>query len=1028
MTKRNFISILLCFLMILSSILIVSMPSYAESNNNEVTEVSCGPAYTGILKKDGSLWMVGANSYGQLGDGTTEAKTSPVKVMENVAQVSCGNNSTGVVKKDGSLWVTGRNDYGQLGDGTTEDKHSWVKIMDDVEQVTFGYYHTGIIKKDGSLWMAGNNGNGQSGPITYADYIPEKVLSPQKVMDDVIQVSCGEHHTGILKKDGSLWMAGRNDVGQQGDGQTNSNISPVKIMDGVLQVSCGASHTGILKKDGSLWMTGSNSNGQLGDPDTMSFKRTPYKIMDGVLQISCIGLRTGILKEDGSLWMLGKNTYGAHGDSTTEDRTSPVKVMDGVAKVCCGSNHTGVLKQDGSLWMAGRNKYGQLLDGTTEDKHSFIIIDASDISNEGSNWEWGKDNYPFINDGAFFGDSRYISNEDFLTFLSKCSNADIKRMAAYYGKADDYHPHIHTSLGYRKNRLCNFLQNNLVEWKGSCNGMALTAAFFKTGIYDPIDFGAAHTYLLDNVKAGEDTDLESFINIYHISQFCSWNIYNEKNEEVKTKEFPGLIDELYSKARLINDSKHEIIVVTLYEKNPDGTTDGHTVLCFGAEDGQWSFIDKTYNRRLLIADPNEADTSYIYISSDSKDAYYYGYSEFGYIDLKLETQGLIANYERPNSLPLLISTNKNIVIVGDDGRGKLIIENGKIRIEGSSSNKWIADMVSLKGDSTDIDGNNTIIRLFSDSESFTVMPYEGEELGVSLFFRDIAVDIEGKADSAVAGNDGSVVLNGAEGEVSVGLTFDNSKLDFSDVEGTANGDVTITPDQDSVIVSGDISDYTFTNIDRKANEIEVTVPGDADKKITLNDQEELVILDDHSTCDHEYGEWKLVKEPTCSETGKQERVCLKCDSKEVKVVPLTEHTYGPWKTTSKATETAKGEKTRTCSVCGGTETKTIAMLKPTLKAVKILKPVAAKKAATIKWKKISKTNLKKIKKVQIQYSMDKNFKKGVKTKYASAKKTSYKLTKLKSKKKYYVRIRAYTKKNGVVHVSKWSSKKPFKVK
>ena len=39
-----------------------------------------------------------------------------------------------------------------------------------------------------------------------------------------------------------------------------------------------------------------------------------------------------------------------------------------------------------------------------------------------------------------------------------------------------------------------------------------------------------------------------------------------------------------------------------------------------------------------------------------------------------------------------------------------------------------------------------------------------------------------------------------------------------------------------------------------------------------------------------------------------------------------------------------------------------------------------------------------------------------------------KIKSLKAKKKYYVRIRAYTKKKGVVHVSKWSAKKPFKTK
>lgn len=146
------------------------------------------------------------------------------------------------------------------------------------------------------------------------------------------------------------------------------------------------------------------------------------------------------------------------------------------------------------------------------------------------------------------------------------------------------------------------------------------------------------------------------------------------------------------------------------------------------------------------------------------------------------------------------------------------------------------------------------------------------------------------------------------------------------------------------------------------------------------------------------------------------------------VIPATGHSYGAWRTTKKATETAAGQKVRNCTVCGAGEAGTVAKLKPTLPAVSIKKPAAAKKAAVIKWKKISNKNQKKISSIQIQYSMDKNFRKGVKT--ATAKKTavSKKITKLKSKKKYYVRIRAYKKDKKDVHVSKWSAVKTVKIK
>ena len=100
-----------------------------------------------------------------------------------------------------------------------------------------------------------------------------------------------------------------------------------------------------------------------------------------------------------------------------------------------------------------------------------------------------------------------------------------------------------------------------------------------------------------------------------------------------------------------------------------------------------------------------------------------------------------------------------------------------------------------------------------------------------------------------------------------------------------------------------------------------------------------------------------------------------------------------------------------------------------LPAVKITKAKASGKSATVKWKKVSKKNQKKIAKIQIQYSTDKNFASAdTKIKFAKKNKTSLKIKKLRSKKTYYVRIRSYKVINGTAHVSKWSKIRKVKVR
>ena len=92
-----------------------------------------------------------------------------------------------------------------------------------------------------------------------------------------------------------------------------------------------------------------------------------------------------------------------------------------------------------------------------------------------------------------------------------------------------------------------------------------------------------------------------------------------------------------------------------------------------------------------------------------------------------------------------------------------------------------------------------------------------------------------------------------------------------------------------------------------------------------------------------------------------------------------------------------------------------------LPAAKLSKLKASKKAVTVKWKKISKKNKKKIQGIEIQYSLD-GFKTIAGTKYAKKTKTSYKIKGLKSRRKYWIRIRTYKNTSKGKHVSAWKTK------
>ena len=98
-------------------------------------------------------------------------------------------------------------------------------------------------------------------------------------------------------------------------------------------------------------------------------------------------------------------------------------------------------------------------------------------------------------------------------------------------------------------------------------------------------------------------------------------------------------------------------------------------------------------------------------------------------------------------------------------------------------------------------------------------------------------------------------------------------------------------------------------------------------------------------------------------------------------------------------------------------TKTIA----DLKKVKKLQLSAAKTSITVRWKKPSSKDLKKVAYYEIRYATKKDFSDARKI-TVSKKKTKAVLKKLKKKTKYYVKIRTRKDSGGVIHVSKWTKK------
>jgi alpha-tubulin suppressor-like RCC1 family protein len=352
-------------------------------------DVDGGELHTCAVLGNGTVRCWGDNTYGQLGDGSKTAATTPIAVvgLAGAVAVAAGSSHSCALLKDGTLWCWGGNAFGQLGDGTTADKTTPVQVQglgSSVTTVSAGLAHTCAIQQNGTVWCWGSNLAGQLGDGTKTDkVIPVQVLG---LAAAGAALSAGGFHTCARLTNGALYCWGDNGSGQLGDGTTVGKSMPAQVQNlgaSVAEVSAGGSlggsHTCAILSGGTVWCWGANAYGQLGDGTKMD-QAKPIQLAGLGANVAGVGLgssHTCVLLKDASLRCWGRNAAGQLGDGTTTDKSAPVPVQsfgNGAGAIATGYHHSCAVRADGTLWCWGANSKGQLGDGTTASSSKPVAV------------------------------------------------------------------------------------------------------------------------------------------------------------------------------------------------------------------------------------------------------------------------------------------------------------------------------------------------------------------------------------------------------------------------------------------------------------------------------------------------------------------------------------------------------------------------------------------------------------------------------------------------------------------------------
>jgi alpha-tubulin suppressor-like RCC1 family protein len=220
------------------------------------------------LSVAGYAYVSGYDVYGGMADnfyGSDYTETTPFSpsLLQGriVNYIHGGFKCVYVIFEDGTLWGVGLNLYGQLGDNTTVDYTTdLVKVQglpSDVPmiQVCGGYGYAAALDRLGRVYTWGDNSAGQLGRTTTPTAIAGQVVGVIQ-NETVAHLICSLNHVGVITQNGSLYMWGTN---AQGDANGARTVPKQTYMDTnrlyphrMVQFSIGREHGMALVDDGAI--------------------------------------------------------------------------------------------------------------------------------------------------------------------------------------------------------------------------------------------------------------------------------------------------------------------------------------------------------------------------------------------------------------------------------------------------------------------------------------------------------------------------------------------------------------------------------------------------------------------------------------------------------------------------------------------------------------------------------------------------------------------------------------------------------
>lgn len=338
-------------------------PSLVQNNprldpDEYFIDAAAGYAYLVAVTNKGRVYSGGYNANSNLGHGNDTTNRFSLLQVTNTAGVVFGTDGVRAVKcfvqangalnashttyildSYGRVYGVGYNAQGQLADNTTTTRTAFQRIgtIDDVVDIVTNAWSAYALRKNGDLYVWGRNSDGELGLGNTAGPVVNVTLSTTNVKKIVTAADTQTYSSAyILKNDGTVFFTGHaTSLGGNGIDTTNKNIWT--------QVTTNLSGKNVV----DIVTAGT------GGGTAPAEYRSAWALID-----------------DGSIFSWGYNGYGQLGHSGTSNVTTPTALTlpTGFPKVnkilAYGANaeygFTGINMESGRMFSVGNWCYGAL--------------------------------------------------------------------------------------------------------------------------------------------------------------------------------------------------------------------------------------------------------------------------------------------------------------------------------------------------------------------------------------------------------------------------------------------------------------------------------------------------------------------------------------------------------------------------------------------------------------------------------------------------------------------------------------------